>query len=189
MTNEFKLIESLMYVQGIRGIGPSDLKAITEMSVPDARKMLKDFAKEYNDSDRGLMVVEFNDLFKFATREEFKDDISKLVTIIRKRKLSNSALETIGIIAYKQPITKSQVNEIRGMSSEAVVNSLLTKGLIEEKGIAKTPGSPVLYGVSDKFYDYFQISSLRELPQLSEFDESEGVDDEDFDLFSSQRGD
>ena len=75
------------------------------------------------------------------------------------------------------------------MSSEAVVNSLLTKGLIEEKGIAKTPGSPVLYGVSDKFYDYFQISSLRELPQLSEFDESEGVDDEDFDLFSSQRGD
>ena len=90
MTNEFKLIESLMYVQGIRGIGPSDLKAITEMSVPDARNMLKEFAKEYNDSDRGLMVVEFNDLFKFATREEFKDDISKLVTIIRKRKLSNS---------------------------------------------------------------------------------------------------
>lgn len=188
MTKEFKIIEALMYVQGIRGLGPNDVKPILDISIPDARKLLKDFMKDYNEKDGGLMVVEFNDLFKLATREEFKEDISKMVTIIRKRKLSNSALETVGIIAYKQPITKSQVNEIRGVSSEAVVNSLLAKGMIEEKGIAKTPGSPVLYGVTDKFYDYFKIRSLRELPQLSEFDDSEGMEDE-FDLFSSQRGD
>lgn len=186
--NNKNLIEALLYIQGEKGLTPSDLKAATEMPVFNARKLLKDFQEEYNAENKGLFVVEFNDAFKFATREEFKDAIQKVVATQAKQKLSQAAIETAGIIAYKQPITKSQVNEIRGVASEAVVNTLLVKGLIVEKGIAETPGNPVLYGISDKFYDYFQIKSLKELPQLSEFNESEGVSD-DFDLFSSQRED
>lgn len=181
-----ELIEALLYIQGDKGLTPSDLKAATDIPTFNARKMLKEFADLYNAENRGMKVVEFNDTFKLATREEFKDAIQKVVAEEGKQKLSQAAIETAGIIAYKQPITKSQVNEIRGVASEAVVNTLLVKGLIEEKGIAETPGNPVLYGISNKFYDYFQIKSLKELPQLSEFNESEGVS-EDFDLFSSQR--
>jgi len=109
-----------------------------------------------------------------------------MVSKVKKQKLSSSAIETAGIIAYKQPITKSQINEVRGVASEAVVNTLLVKGIIEEKGIAQTPGNPVLYGITDKFYDYFKINSLNELPALSELDDTKDVN-EDFDLYQSQR--
>lgn len=188
MDNIFEKIEALMFVQGDKGISPQDIKTVLDLPTPETRKQLGLFKKEFNEANRGIMVVEFNDVFKMVTRAEYKDDISKMVTVIKKRKLSSSAIEAAGIIAYKQPITKSQINEIRGLSSEGVVNTLLVKGLIEEKGIDKTPGNPVLYGITDKFYDYFNINSLKELPQLFEFDESEGVEDE-FELFSSQRQD
>ena len=184
--NNTNIAEALLYIRGNEGLTPKDLKETIDISTSDARKILKQFLKEYNEKNGALILLEFNDVFKFATREEYSDHISKLVTVIKKRKLSGSAIETAGIIAYKQPITKSQVNEIRGVSSEATVNTLLVKGLIEEKGIAQTPGNPVLYGITDKFYDYFNIKSLKELPKLEEFDESEGVDN-DFELFSSQR--
>lgn len=186
--NNFKRIEALLYIRGDQGLSPKELKEILEVSTSGARKELKGFLKTYNENNGGLIVLEFNDLFKVATRKEFKEDISKMVTIIKKQKLSASAIETAGIIAYKQPITKSQVNEIRGKSSESVVNTLLIKGLIEEKGIAPTPGNPILYGITNKFYDYFNIKSLKELPELNEFDESEGINEE-FELFSSQRED
>ncbi|NQZ66216.1 MAG: segregation/condensation protein B [Mycoplasmatales bacterium] len=188
MNDNFKIIEALLYVQGDKGITPKDVKEVLDMPTLNARKQLNAFKKEYNNSNRGLQIFEFNDVYKMATRSEFKEYISKLVTIIKKKRLSSSAIETAGIIAYKQPITKSQINEVRGISSEATVNTLLVKGLIEEKGIAKTPGSPILYGITDKFYDYFKIRSLKELPKLSEFNEVEGADD-DFELFSSQRQD
>ncbi len=179
-----KLIEALLYVKGNDGLNPKSLAAITEATTPEARKQITRFMKEWNDEDHGTIIVEFKDIFKFATREEFHEKISDLVTKEKKQKLSIAAIETAGIIAYKQPITKSQVNSIRGVASEAVVNTLLVKGLIEESGVANSPGNPVLYKVANKFYDYFNISSLKELPKLSGFEETE---EGDFELFSSQR--
>ncbi|MCK5945978.1 MAG: SMC-Scp complex subunit ScpB, partial [Mycoplasmataceae bacterium] len=157
--NNYNLIESLMYIQGEEGLSPSILKDVLGLSVPDARKELKAFLKEYNaKKDTGLFVIEYNENYKLATKPEFKDAISKMVTIEKKRKLSGSAIETAGIIAYKQPITKSQINMIRGVASEGVVHTLLIKGIIEEKGVSDTPGNPILYGITDKFYDYFNIT-------------------------------
>lgn len=186
MNNNFKMIQALMYIRGEDGLSPKDLKDAIDIPVVNARQLLKEFATEFNESDQGIKVVQFGDIFKFATREEFNEAISRLVSIEKKQRLSAAAIETAGIIAYKQPITKSQINEIRGVASEAVVNTLLLKGLIEEQGIATTPGAPILYGISNKFYDYFQIKSLKELPKLSEFNESEGYEDS-LDLFQSQR--
>lgn len=183
MYNE--IIEALLYVQGQKGLTPSALKAAIDVPTPNARKLLKEFSKNWNKESHGLQIIEFNDTFKFATLPELKEQIQRVIIQERKQRLSQAAIETAGIIAYKQPMTKSQVNQIRGVSSEAVVNTLLVKGLIEEKGIATTPGSPILYGITEKFYDYFKIKSLKELPQLSEFNESEGI--EDFDLYASQR--
>jgi len=183
-----KIIEALMFIQGELGISPRDLKGVLEISTSEARQALKEFKEQFNGSDRALIVLEAGDNFKFVTRKEFDEPITKLVAVIKKQRLSAAAIETAGIIAYKQPITKSQVNEIRGVASEAVVNTLLVKGIIEEKGIAQTPGSPILYGISNKFYDYFQINSLKELPKITELEETEGLES-DFDLFSSQRQD
>lgn len=190
MNKIFKQIEALMYIQGDLGISPNDLKTVNESTTTsEARKSLKEFKEYFNEQERGIQITEFNDVFKMATKEEFKNDVAKLVTTMKKQKLSTSAIETAGIVAYKQPVTKSQINQIRGVSSEAVVNTLLVKGIIEEQGIASTPGQPILYGITNKFYDYFRIKSLKELPQLSQLDESEGIEDEDFELFSSQRED
>ncbi len=183
-----KVIEALMFVQGEKGLSPKQLKSATSIPTEEARKRLKNFKKEFNDSDRAIMVIENNDVFKFVTRKDYDEPIIQLVADEKKQRLSSAAIETAGIIAYKQPVTKTQINTIRGVSSEAVVNTLLVKEIIEEVGIAKTPGSPILYGITNKFYDYFQLDSLKELPKIEDLDESEGLES-DFDLFSSQRED
>ena len=184
-----KIIESLLYIKGSEGINPKTLKILLNVSTAIARKELKKFMKEFNKLDRGLRVMMFDDTFKFATLPEHNELIGDLVTIERKRKLSESAIETIGIIAYKQPVTKMQINNIRGVISDGVFNTLLAKELIKEVGVKDSPGRPILYGITDKFYDYFQISSLNELPKLDEFVNIEDENVKKFDLFSSQRTD
>ena len=187
MSNYSKVIEALLYVQGEEGITPKQLKDVLSIPKLNARKLLQKFMDDFNkNDDHGIQVMNFNDVFKFATKDEINEYISILVTSVKKQKLSSSAIETAGIIAYKQPITKSQINNIRGVASEGVVNTLLLKGIIEEKGIAKSPGNPVLFGITNKFYDYFGINSLKELPALNEIDDTLNID-EDFDLYQSQR--
>ncbi|MBX4209950.1 MAG: SMC-Scp complex subunit ScpB [Mollicutes bacterium PWAP] len=181
------LIEAMLYIQGDVGLTPRQLKIILKINTEDCRKKLKIFKKEFNNLQRGLMLIEAADVFKFITRPEFAEEISDFVTVEKRRVLSDAAIEVSAIVAYNQPVTKSKINAIRGKSSEAVTNTLLIKGIIEEKGIAPTPGNPVLYGVSKKFYDYFQLNSLRELPDIEQLDSTS--DEEEFDLFSSQRQD
>lgn len=157
------------------------------------RKLLKDFKTFFNNQDRGIKVHEFNDVYKFLTVESVKDYISELVTIVRKQRLSNAAIEVAGIVAYKQPVTRSIISNIRGVVSDGIVASLLEKGIIEEVGVAQTPGNPILYGITNKFYDYFKIKTLAELPPFPEFSRYSDVDedmiDKDFNLFDSQRSD
>ncbi|MGL4343381.1 MAG: SMC-Scp complex subunit ScpB [Metamycoplasmataceae bacterium] len=193
-----KIIESLLYVKGEEGITLNQIKDIFQLdTTASAKAMINDFIKIYNNGERGIIVNEFNNIYKFSTIPEAKNYISDLVTKEQKSKLSTSALEVVGIIAYKAPITKSNINAIRGKSSEHIVNNLLLKGIIEEVGIAKTPGNPILFGVTDKFYDYFKIRSINELPRLIEFNnmdldsinEEENEEDNIMDLYASQRED
>ncbi|WLP85751.1 SMC-Scp complex subunit ScpB [Mycoplasma seminis] len=185
-----KILEALLYIQGDDGLTLEQVKDIFSLAtLAEAKKVMADFHKDFNDQERGLKVVNFNDVYKLATRETFKEYISKMVSIVKKQRLSNAAIEVAGIIAYKQPITRSQIAQIRGVASDQVVNTLLVKGVIEEVGISPTPGNPVLYGVTNKFYDHFKLTSMRDLPKLNEFNYVEGVENEntDFDLFASQR--
>ncbi|UWD34091.1 SMC-Scp complex subunit ScpB [Mesomycoplasma molare] len=191
-----KIIEALIYMQGEEGLSSEQLQQVLKLNtVNEARSLLKRFLENFNKLERGIYVVEFNDIFKFATREEFKDYISDLVTITRRHKLSNAAIETAAIIAYKQPVTRSMVSDIRGVASDAIVASLLMKGIIEEVGVSPTVGQPTLYGITNRFYDYFKLKSLQELPKFQEFDqftEESGefdneTEEETFDLFGSQR--
>ncbi|QJG66987.1 SMC-Scp complex subunit ScpB [Mycoplasma phocoenae] len=191
MEHYTKIIEALIYVQGDDGLSASQLKEVLKLeSITISRKLLKEFKEEFNKQDRGINVYEFNDIFKFLTTEEAKEVISDLVTIVKRQNLSQAAIETAGIIAYKQPVTRSMINNIRGVVSDGIVINLLTKGIIEEVGVAPTPGSPILYGITDKFYDYFKIQSLSELPPFPEFNnynEEGNLEEDEFDLFNSQR--
>ncbi|XP_023226478.1 uncharacterized protein LOC111627142 [Centruroides sculpturatus] len=188
MTNEqnYPLLSALIYLAGEKGVTAEQVKQVYDLPIAQARKVCQSFCDWFNALNLGIEVQSFNDVYRLVTRPEHFEKISQLVTHEKKQKLSQAALETVGIIAYRQPVTRSQINEIRGIASEAVVNTLLTKGLIEEQGISPKPGNPILYGITEKFYTYFQINSLQELPDLAEFDYSEGVDNE-FDLFASQR--
>ncbi|MFV8414286.1 MULTISPECIES: SMC-Scp complex subunit ScpB [Mycoplasma] len=185
-----KILEALLYIQGDDGLTLEQVKDIFSLAtLAEAKKVMSDFHAYFNDMELGIKVVNFNEVYKFATRETFKDYVSKMVSIVKKQRLSNAAIEVAGIVAYKQPVTRSQISVIRGVASDQVVNTLLVKGVIEEVGIAPTPGNPVLYGVTNKFYDHFKLTSMRDLPKLNEFNYVEGVENEnsDFDLFSSQR--
>ncbi|MDK2819574.1 MAG: SMC-Scp complex subunit ScpB [Mycoplasmataceae bacterium] len=189
MTSRQKVIESLIYIRGDKGIKCEEIKEVFSLeTIATAKEMMVNFVEKFNNDKRGLRVEEFNEIYKFATIPEAKDFISELVTGEQRQKLSDSAIETVGIVAYKAPITRSSINDIRGKNSDHIVSVLLLKGLIEEVGISKSPGTPILYGVTDKFYDYFRIRSLNQLPRLSEFNNIDlDSDEEEIDLFSSQR--
>ncbi|AWX42642.1 segregation and condensation protein B [Metamycoplasma cloacale] len=185
-----KIIEALLFVQGSEGLSSEQAKDIFKLNtVQEARRLLKDFQKYFNELDRGIKVHEFNDVFKFLTIEAVKEQISELVTIVRKQHLSNASIEVAGIVAYKQPVTRSMISNIRGIVSDNIVANLLAKGIIEEVGVASTPGNPILYGITNKFYDYFKIKTLAELPPFPEFSRytDEAMEEESFNLFDSQR--
>ena len=190
MTSREKIIESILYIRGDQGVNNEEIQRIFILeTIAPAKEMMKKFIEIYNDGNRGTIVEEYNGIYKLATIPEAKDFISELITGEQKQKLSDSAIETVGIVAYKAPITKSSISDIRGKNSDHIVSVLLLKGLIEEVGISKSPGTPILYGVTDKFYDYFRIRSLNQLPRLSEFNNIDlDLDEEDeIDLYSSQR--
>ncbi len=190
MTSREKIIESILYIRGDQGVNNEEIQRIFILeTIAPAKEMMKKFIEIYNDGNRGTIVEEYNGIYKLATVPEAKDFISELITGEQKQKLSDSAIETVGIVAYKAPITRSSISDIRGKNSDHIVSVLLLKGLIEEVGISKSPGTPILYGVTDKFYDYFRIRSLNQLPRLSEFNNIDlDLDEEDeIDLYSSQR--
>ncbi|MBN0970949.1 SMC-Scp complex subunit ScpB [Mycoplasma phocoeninasale] len=189
-----KIIEALLFIQGSEGISSEQVKEVFNLNtVQEGRKLLRDFKDSFNKQDRGIKVYEFNDVFKFLTVESVKEYITTLVTITKKQRLSNAAIEVAGIVAYKQPVTRSMISNIRGVISDGIVASLLEKNIIEEVGFASTPGNPILYGITNKFYDYFKIKTLAELPNFPEFsrysNEDEEILDKDFNLFDSQRQD
>ncbi|VEU59717.1 SMC-Scp complex subunit ScpB [Mesomycoplasma neurolyticum] len=190
-----KVIEAILYLQGEDGLSSEQLKIVLKLNkVDEARILLKRFAENFNKLERGIFVVEFNDVFKFATKEIVKDYISDLVSTTKRQKLTNAAIETAAIVAYKQPVTRSMISEIRGVASDSIVASLLMKGIIEEVGVSPTVGQPTLYGITNRFYDYFRLKSLQDLPSFPEFDNyNENFDsieeplEDVFDLFGSQR--
>ena len=192
MSPKERIIEALMYVKGEEGITAEQIQEALQFdTVAAAQAILNLFVENFNQAKRGIRVEEYNKIYKFVTAPDTKEYIENLVTKEYRSKLSDSALEVVGIIAYKAPITRSSINAIRGKISDHIVSSLLIKGLIEEVGISKTPGNPVLYGVTDKFYDYFRIRSINELPRLSEFNhvdvDTEDDEEEIMDLYGSQR--
>ena len=175
------VLEGLLYVQGDLGLTIEQVSEILEITPDEAKELVLSLKQDYIDQDRGLRINYLGNSFKLTTKEEHKEYFKKLLTTSRNNTLSNQALETLAIIAYNEPLTRIDVDDIRGVDSTYVMRRLLAKGLIKECGRKDIPGHPILYKTTDEFLDYFGLSSKEDLPKIDILEE----DNEDKDLFKS----
>lgn len=130
---------------------------------------------KYSSSDYSFEIIEMNNGFRFMTKPVYFDIVSTYLKQISNKKLSTAALETLSIIAYKQPVTKSEIEQIRGVNCDYTVQKLLDKELISVLGRSEKIGKPLLYGTSDKFVDYFGLKDIKDLPKLKDFEDKKQV--------------
>lgn len=176
------IIEGLLYVQGDQGLTVEEVSNILDISSEEAKSLILSLKQDYIDEDRGLRINYLGNSFKLTTKEEHREYFQKLLENPKNNTLSNQALETLAIIAYNEPITRLDVDEMRGVDSVYVMRRLLAKGLIKECGRSDKPGHPILYKTTDEFLDYFGLSSKEDLPKIDLLNEETN---EDKDLFKS----
>ncbi len=139
---------------------------VTEVGVSDVLEGIEQLNAQFSTDSFAFQIYAIGGGYQFLTKPAYQDSVSILLKHKSKKKLSASALETLAIIAYKQPITRTQIEQIRGVSCDYAIQRLLDKGLLEIKGKANTIGRPVLFGTSQKFMEYFGLNHLKDLPQL-----------------------
>lgn len=167
MKNLRQQIEGLIFIAGDEGITIEQLRDVLETSSSEIEKQLRELISFHESSESSLLLVDYGKKFRFVTKPVCFEAISKFLNISKVKQLSQSALETLAIIAYKQPITRVEIEEIRGVGSEIILRKLQSLDLIIESGRLETPGRPILYGVSEDFLDVFKMVSLNELPELN----------------------
>ena len=171
-------LESLMFVWG----QPLNVREAAEMfNVPwrEIYDNMKELQEEYEEQGRGIRIREIDKSFQFCTAPENGEYIERFCTPTREKKLSQSALEVLAIIAYKQPVTRSEIESIRGIKCDRVVEGLMKKELIEEKGRSTGIGRPILYGTTKLFLEKFGFESLKDLPEIEEIDTLMGTDEDE----------
>lgn len=158
-------IEAILFAAG-HPVEYERLSTVLGLSVKDVKTLCSEMAKEYESptSHRGLLLLMYPDTCQLSTKEEYLPYIREALGIKRGGNLSNSTMEALAIVAYNQPVTRSDVDNIRGVDSSYAMTSLIDKGLIEVCGRLEAPGRPMLYATSDKFLRVFGLSSLEELP-------------------------
>ena len=167
MTELAKIIEAILFVSG----EPVQLGAVaralevTELEVSAAADEL---ASDYDYNRRGICLKRFGSHIQLSTRPDYAPQIEKLLQPIQKQSLSQAALETLAVVAYKQPVTRLDIEAVRVVKCDYSVQSLMNKGLIEEVGRKETLGRPILYGTTDAFLSHFGLTSLEDLPQPPE---------------------
>ena len=184
--NHKSIIESILYTVGSEGVELSAIKKVIDLPVNDIKKIMKELANDYsNNANSGLCIKVFGDKYYLLTKESNHEFLAKLVNIKTKNPLTPALLETLAIIAYNQPCTRTKIEEIRNIDPSFAVDRLIELGLVENMGRAETPGNPFLYGVTQKFFELFGIKSLKDLPPIEEVDFN--VSDDDLNFFDSSR--
>lgn len=162
-------IESMLFVWG----EPLGIKEIADIFNVDKKEIYiccKELQEEYMEEGRGIVIREVNKSFQFVTRKENLDYIEKLCTPVKHKKLSQSALEVLAIVAYKQPVTKAEIEAVRGIRCDRVIEGLIKKELVSEVGRSDAVGRPILYGTTDVFLKNFGFRTLKELPSIEDID-------------------
>ncbi|MEZ5009275.1 MAG: SMC-Scp complex subunit ScpB [Chitinophagales bacterium] len=143
------------------------------ISEDHVKECVKNIDKKFNTPQFAFRLVKSGGGYQFLTKPQYQETVASMLHHNAKRRLTNSALETLSIIAYKQPISKTHIEQIRGVNSDYAVNKLMEKELVEIVGRGEEVGKPLLYGTSEFFMDYFGINSIDELPKIKEFEEVE----------------
>ncbi|UOE54273.1 SMC-Scp complex subunit ScpB [Bacillus sp. CMF12] len=178
------IAESLLFAAGDEGLSLKQIAHVLEVEELQAREIMDSLIEDYSNSSRGIMVVELAGTFQLVTKKEFSAYLKKLVESPSSASLSQAALETLAIIAYRQPITRTEIEEIRGVKTERPLQTLSAKALIKEVGRAEGTGRAYLYGTTKEFLDYFGLKSIEELPPLPDkISEEEDSFQEEADLF------
>lgn len=166
------IIESLLFASG-DPMKAKDISSILECSESYTKEILEELRIEYNKEERGIKLVCINKMYQLVTKPENSDYIQKILKTNSRQSLSQAAIESLAIIAYKQPITRVEIDEIRGVKSESAIQRLLERNLIKECGRKEVIGRPILYGTTDEFLRQFQLENLKELPTIDELSEKE----------------
>ena len=165
-------IESMLFVSG-EPLPTRELIANLEIENKLVLEIINEMMEEYKKEDRGIRLIEINGGYQLVTKEENSDYIQKLLKKNRKHSLSQASIESLAIIAYKQPITRIDIDEIRGVKSESALQRLVERNLIREVGRLEVPGRPILYGTTDEFLRQFGLKTLKELPSLDLYEDKE----------------
>lgn len=165
-------IEAILFASG-SSVEPSRIAATLEISEAEAEERLEKLAAEYESARRGITIVRLKNSYQMVSVKEFAPAIRTVMDMRRNAPLSQAALEVLAVIAYNQPVTKSFVEQVRGVDCSGVIGSLTSKDLIEEKGRLELPGRPLIYGTTENFLRCFNISSLEELPPLPRDDDKD----------------
>ena len=160
------VIEAVLFTMG-ESVETSKLALAIEQDVATTGKIIRNMMDKYNKEDRGIKIIELEGSFQMCTKAEYYEQLIKVASQPKRHVLSEAALETLSIIAYKQPVTRIEIEQIRGVKCDYVVNKLLEYNLIQELGRLDAPGRPILFGTTEDFLRSFGLTSVEDLPAIS----------------------
>ncbi|MBE6042472.1 MAG: SMC-Scp complex subunit ScpB [Clostridiales bacterium] len=171
-------LETMMFMWG-EPLDVKDAAEVLEAEKSEVRELFRELQNEYDQEGRGIRIREAGDAFGFVTYVENDLFVKKLCTPVRVKRLSQAALEVLAIIAYRQPVTRSEIDSIRGIKSERVIDGLVDKGLVEVTGRSEGVGRPLIYSTTREFLKKFGFASLKDLPEVPEYEELRRTSGED----------
>ena len=170
-----KIAESLLFAAG-EPVSLDSIARVLGQNPSTARKIVSQLKDYYDREERGMQILEIENSYQVTSRPDYYTHIKLLYRSGQKITLTETQLETLAIIAYRQPVTKQEVEEIRGVRSDNIINRLIDFNLVVEKGRLKAPGRPILFGTTDEFLRYFGFRSIRDLPYLQNAEQLEEGD-------------
>ena len=184
------VLEGLLFVVGDEGLTLEQIETILEVTKEEAKDLIQQLQLQYEEPSRGIRIDFLGNRLKLTTKKEHHTYYQKLLETDQANVLSQAALETLAIVAYNQPLTRIQIDHLRGISSSQMVRKLVAKGFIKETGRSDLPGRPIIYETTSAFLDYFGLASIEDLPDMRQFLEDENNNNEnnreEVDLYDSK---
>jgi segregation and condensation protein B len=160
------IVEAILFTMG-ESVEVSRIAKVLEQDVRTTKKIIRNLKDKYEEEDRGIRIIELEDSYQMCTKKEAYEYLIQIAKQPRRYVLTDVVLETLSIIAYKQPITKIEIERIRGVKSDHAVNKLIEYNLVAEVGRMDTPGRPILFGTTEEFLRRFSVQSVDELPGIT----------------------
>ncbi len=176
------VLEGVLFVVGDEGISLENICRTLEIEDKQAKQLLSELKKDYETDERGIRISFLGNNFKLTTKSEHKEYYNKLVLQRGETILSNAALETLAIVAYNEPITRGEIEKIRGINSDNMVRKLTSRGFLKEAGKKDSIGHPTLFKITNEFLDYFGLATKEDLPKL----DMDGDGEPDIELYESK---